>query len=243
MKKNYLFFLISLAYIQQFYAQNNCENAHSDVIYAYSHVKSAYDSNNISHLKDYSKRSTDAFNRAKKILNDCGCEASYNYAFDASELLSKVENAKTFEDGRFYVKRARDIARNVINELELCTKLTEEDEALVALKYDRLKLKQQQIELSLKEEKIKQKLAEKEAAELKLKKEQFITKNELALTTNLKSFNHILNICDCDLEIPEITYKKEVLLSKDINQIKKEYLAIFKNMTSDYLNKLSACTD
>ena len=173
MKKNYLFFLFSIAFIYT-YAQNKCEDAHSDVIYAYSHVKSAYNSNNISHLKDYSARSTDAFNRAKKILNECGCETSYNYAFDAAELLSKVENTKTFEDGRFYVKRARDIAKNVINELELCTKLTQEDEAIAELEYDRLKLKQQQIELKLKEEQLKQKLAQKHAEELRLKKEQLI---------------------------------------------------------------------
>lgn len=242
MKKNYLFFLLSIAFLHS-NAQNNCEDAHSDVIYAYSHVKSAYDSNNISHLKDYSKRSTDAFNRAKKILNDCGCETSYNYAFDASELLSKVEDAKTFDDGRFYVKRAREIAKKVINELELCTKLTHEDEALASLEYDRLKLKQQQIELNLKEEKIKQKLAKKEAAELRLKKEQLITKNDLALSTNLESFNSILSVCDCDIEMPEINYKKEALISKDLNQIKKEYLTIFKNMTSNYLDKLNACTD
>jgi len=242
MKKNYLFFLLSIAFLHS-NAQNNCEDAHSDVIYAYSHVKSAYDSNNISHLKDYSKRSTDAFNRAKKILNDCGCETSYNYAFDASELLSKVEDAKTFDDGRFYVKRAREIAKKVINELELCTKLTQEDEALASLEYDRLKLKQQQIELNLKEEKIKQKLAKREAAELRLKKEQLITKNDLALSTNLESFNSILSVCDCDIEMPEINYKKEALISKDLNQIKKEYLTIFKNMTSNYLDKLNACTD
>lgn len=242
MKKNYLFFLISIAYIQS-YAQSNCETAHSDVIYAYSHVKSAYDSNNISHLKDYSKRSTEAFSRAKQILNDCGCQASYNYAFDAHELLSKVENAKTFEDGRFYVKRARDLAKNVINELEICTKLTQEDEALASLESDRLKLKQQQIELSIKEEKLKQKLAEKKLEELRIKKKELITKNDLALTTNLESFNSILNVCDCDLEMPEINYRKEALLSKDISQIKKEYLTIFKNMTSNYLDKLNACND
>jgi hypothetical protein len=242
MKKSYLFFLLSITFLYS-NAQNNCEDAHSDVIYAYSHVKSAYESNNISHLKDYSKRSTDAFNRAKKILNDCGCETSYNYAFDASELLSKVEDVKTYEDGRFYVKRARDIAKKVINELELCTKLTQEDEALASLEYDRLKLKQQQIELNLKEEKIKQKLAEREAAELRLKKEQLITKNDLALSTNLESFNSILSVCDCDIEMPEINYKKQALLSKDISQIKKDYLTIFKNMTSNYLDKLNACTD
>jgi len=242
MKKSYLFFLLSIAFFNS-EAQSKCEDAHSDVIYAYSHVKSAYDSNNVSHLKDYSKRSTDAFNRAKKILNDCGCETSYNYAFDASELLSKVENAETFEDGRFYVKRARDIAKKVINELELCTKMTQEDEDLASLERDRLQLQQQQIELRLKEEKIKQKLAKKEAAELKLKKEQLISKNDLALTSNLESFNSILNVCDCDLEMPEINYKKEALLSKNLNQIKKEYLTIFKNMTSNYLDKLNACND
>lgn len=242
MNKNYLFFLLSIAFLYS-NAQNKCEDAHSDVIYAYSHVKSAYDSNNISHLKDYSNRSTDAFNRAKKILNDCDCETSYNYAFDASELLSKVENAKTFEDGRFYVKRARDIAKKVINELEICTKLTQENEDLAALEHERLKLQQQQIELGLKEEKIKQKLAEKEAAELRLKKEQLIIKNDLALTSNLENFNNILNVCDCDLEMPEINYKKEALFSKDLNEIKKEYLTIFKNMTSNYLDKLNACND
>ena len=228
MKKNYLFFLLSIVFLYS-NAQNKCEDAHSDVIYAYSHVKSAYDSNNISHLKDYSNRSTDAFNRAKKILNDCGCETSYNYAFDASELLSKVENAKTFEDGRFYVKRARDIAKKVINELEICTKLTQEDESLAELENDRLKLQQQQIELSLKEEKIKQ--------------EQLIIKNDMALTSNLKNFNAILNVCDCDIEMPEINYEKEALLSKDLKEIKKEYLIIFKNMTSNYLDKLNACND
>ncbi|WP_347922425.1 hypothetical protein [Pontimicrobium sp. SW4] len=242
MKKNYLFFLFSLTFICT-NAQNKCEDAHSDAIYAYSHVKSAYDSNNISHLKDYSKRSTEAFSRAKKILNDCGCETSYNYAFDAHELLSKVENAKTFEDGRFYVKRARDIAKKVINELEICTKPTQEDEALAALEYDRLKLKQQQIELNLKEAELKEKLAKKKAAELRLKKEQLISKNDLALTSNLESFNSILNVCDCDLEMPEINYKKEALLSKNLNEIKKEYLTIFKNMTSNYLDKLNACND
>lgn len=242
MKKNYLYFLIIVASIQS-YAQSNCNDAHSDVIYAYSHVKSAYDSNNVSHLKDYSKRSTDAFNRAKIILNDCGCETSYNYAYDASELLSKVADAKSFEDGRFYVKRARDIAKKVINELEICTKLTQEDEALAELEYDRFKLQQQQIELQIKEEQLKQKLAQKEAAKIRIKKEQLISKNDLALTTKIESFNTILNACNCEAEMPKISYKKEALLAKDLNQIKKEYLTIFKSMTSNYLNKLNACAD
>ena len=224
-------------------AQSSCEEAHSDVIYGYSHVKSAYDSNNISHLKDYAKRSFEAFERAKKILEYCGCEASYNKAYDAAELLNKVEPVSTFEDGRFYVKRARDIAKDVINELEICTKLSEEDEAIVALEHERLKLQQQQIELKLKEENLKNQLAQKEAKELLLKKEQLIQKNEIALDTNISTFNDALNACSCEVKVEKITYEKNKLLNKDLNQIKKEYLSIFKKMTNNYLEKLNACTD
>ena len=224
-------------------AQNSCEEAHSDVIYGYSHVKSAYDSNNISHLKDYAKRSFEAFERAKKILEDCGCEASYNKAYDAAALLHKVEPVATFEDGRFYVKRARDIAKDVINELEICTKLSEEDEAIVALEHERLKLQKQQIELKLKEEKLKHQLAQKEAKELLLKKEQLIQKNEIALDANISTFNDALNACNCEVKVEKVTYEKNKLLNKDLNQIKKEYLSIFKKMTNNYLEKLNACTD
>lgn len=241
MKQCYLFALFIICINVS--AQSDCEAAHSDVIYAYSHVKSAYDSNNVTHLKDYSKRSFDAFTKAKSILNDCGCDASYNKAYDAAELLGKVENVKTFEDGRFYVKRARDIAKDVINELELCTKLSEEDEAIIALSYERLKLKEQQIELALKEEKLKQQLAQREAKELLLKKEQLIRKNEIALDANIATFNDALDACNCAFEVKKVAYQKDLLLSKNLNQIKKEYLTIFKKMTSNYLEKLNACTD
>lgn len=241
MKQCYLFALFILCINVN--AQRDCEEAHSDVIYAYSHVKSAYDSNNVSHLKDYANRSFEAFERAKKILNDCGCEASYNKAYDAAELLGKVAPVTTFEDGRFYVKRARDIAKDVINELEICTKLSEEDEAIVALEHERLKLQQQQIELKLKEEKLKQQLAQKEAKEMQLKKEQLIQKNETALDANISTFNDALDACNCETTVKKVDYKKDVLLKKDLNQIKKEYLTIFKKMTSNYLEKLNACTD
>lgn len=240
MKKNYLFFLFITVYMQSF-AQLSCEDAHSDVIYAYSHVKSAYDSNNITHLKYYSKKSLDAFNRAKVKLNACNCEASYNNAYDASELLDKVSNSETFEDGRFYVKRARDIAKKVIDELELCTQLSVEDEALAELESEQFKLKQQQIELNLKEEEIKLKLAERDAKELRLKKEQLIKRNELALTANVKTFNDVLNACECGTEISEIKRDKEVFLSKNLDEIKANYLTIIKSITNNYLQKLSAC--
>lgn len=240
MKKYYIFLILITAYFQTS-AQTKCADAHSDVIYAYSHVKSAYDANNITHLKHYSQRSLEAFERAKKTLNDCGCEASYNFAYDAHELLQKVETAEIYEDGRFYVKKAREIAKDVINELEICTKLSLEDEALAELEYERLNLEQQQIELKLKEEKLKQKLAEKEALELLIKKEQLIQKNESALSANVNAFNEILEACDCSSEISKIQLNKDDFIKKDLNAIKAHYLTVIKSVTTNYLDKLSDC--
>jgi len=119
--KSFFFFLISF-YLQS-HSQTNCSDANSDVVYAYSHVKTAYASNNLDHLKYWSNRSLEAFIRTKAKLESCGCEKAYNYSYDIVELLSNVESSKTNEDGRFYVKRARDLAREAINELELCTEL------------------------------------------------------------------------------------------------------------------------
>lgn len=120
MKKNY-FFLVFITICAFSYGQENCSEADSDLIYAYSHVKSAYNSNNIYHLKEYADKSLKAFKRAKPKLKACGCEVAYNKVYDAIELLENVESAETNEDGRFYVKRTRDIAKECITEMDKCT--------------------------------------------------------------------------------------------------------------------------
>lgn len=117
------FFFLIISFCLQSHSQTNCSDANSDVVYAYSHVKTAYASNNLDHLKYWSNRSLEAFIRTKAKLESCGCKKAYNYSYDIVELLSNVESSKTNEDGRFYVKRARDLAREAINEFELCTEL------------------------------------------------------------------------------------------------------------------------
>ncbi|MBN4047366.1 hypothetical protein JYU05_02385 [bacterium AH-315-P13] len=241
MKKNYLFFLF-ISISMHFYGQTACSDAHSDVNYAYSHVKSAYNSNNIDHLKYYSKRSLDAFERTKLKLEACKCEESYNYAYDASRLLSHVENVKTFDDGRYYVKRARDIAKDVINELELCTELSNEDNALLELQNEQIRLKQQQTELKIKEAQIKQKLAEREAEEMYLKKELFISKNEIAIDSNIKAYNDLLLVLDCDSEVIKTDNNNSNFISKNMDEIKSHYINVVKDITSSYLKKLNKCS-
>src|SRR5690606_17697975 len=148
-----------------FYGQSDCDNANSDLIYAYSHVKSAYESNNKDHLKYYSNRSKETFERAKENLKKCGCDTAYNMAYDAVELLGKVEPTETFEDGRFYVKQVRDIAQKSITELDKCTVGSNNDvasntnDALTELEMEQKRLQEQQEALKRKSEELKAKMA------------------------------------------------------------------------------------
>lgn len=247
MKKYYLFFLFISVYMHS-NGQTNCSDAYSDVNYAYSHVKSAYKSNNIDHLKHYSKRSLEVFERAKVKLKACKCEKAYDFAYDALEFLSHVEDANTYEDGRYYVKNARDIAKDVINELELCTELTKEltnedqDSTLTDLQSEQLKLEQQQAELKRQEQQLKQKLAEREEKEQQLKKELLISKNEIALDSNIKAYNELLVTFGCNTEVIKADIDKSDLTTKNIDVIKSRYLSVAKEITSTYLKKLNKCS-
>ena len=239
MKKNYFFLLFFVVYIQSF--GQTCSDAESDLNYAYSHIKSAYDSNNLTHLQYYSKRSFDAFERAKEKLSNCNCLEAYDYAYEGHKLLSKLPNAKSYEDGRFYVKRARETAQNAISELEICSKLTFEDEALVELEYERLKLEEQQKQLKQKEAEIKQMLAQKEQRELRNKKEKLIGLNEQALAANISAYNNMLSACKCNSMISNTSINNEDLFSKSLEQIKVHYLNTVKRITAHYLSTLNNC--
>ena len=107
--KNYYIFLLSVLFIGQIQAQTKCSEADSDINYAYSHIKSAYDANNISDLQYYAYRSLEALRRAEPVLKACGCEPTLRLTEDGIALLERVDSAESYEDGRFYVKRAREL--------------------------------------------------------------------------------------------------------------------------------------
>ena len=242
--KTYFYFLFFLMASSSIYSQTECEEANSDLIYAYSHVKSAYDSNNITHLKYYSNRSLEAFERSKEKLTKCGCETAYNLAYDGVELLEKVENAKTFEDGRFYVKRARDIGKASVIALDKCTISNNENEdtELIALHKEQRQLKQQQDILKAKEEQIKIKLAKQEEKELALKKERLITTYKSAISSKIKIYNQILEICNCNHETIKEINDSEGMEVKNVEDIKAHYLNHLKSLTSIYLAHLNTCS-
>ena len=240
MKKYYLFLFFILICLK-FQSQTNCSEANSEINYAYSNVKHSYESNNISHLKEYAYKSLEAFKRAESKLKDCGCEVSYNHAYDAMQLLEKVDPAESYEDGRFFVKRARDLAKECIIELDKCTAENQEDNSLSLLQDEQKELQQQQLLLKQKEKDIKLKMAEQKEKELILKKEEMINQYNSAISSNVLSFNDILKIYNSKDKVAVPNENSGELMDKSLEEIKSHYLQNLKGITNTYLSYLNSC--
>ena len=234
-------FLFFILICLKFQSQTNCSEANSEINYAYSNVKHSYESNNISHLKEYAYKSLEAFKRAESKLKDCGCEVSYNHAYDAMQLLEKVDPAESYEDGRFFVKRARDLAKECIIELDKCTAENQEDNSLSLLQDEQKELQQQQLLLKQKEKDIKLKMAEQKEKELILKKEEMISQYNSAITSNVTSFNTVLKIYNSKDEVVIPNENSSNLMHKSLEEIKSYYLQNLKGITNTYLSYLNNC--
>jgi len=239
--KNYYIFLLSLLFYCESNAQTKCSEADSDINYAYSHIKSAYDANNISDLKYFSNRSLEAFERAKPILKACGCEKVYTISFNSIEMLKKVDIAETYEDGRFFVKRTRELARKGIAELDNCNQITIEEEELLTLEMEQSNLRDKQLELERKQEEIKIIMAEQKAKEIMVQKEILIGKYETAIASNINSYNEALQNCDCNARIENVLDLSEKPFSKSDSEIKLYYVDAIKKLSSLYVLKLETC--
>lgn len=240
MKKNYIFFLLTLfsAFI---FAQTPCSETQSDVGYAYSHAKTAYEANNLTQLKEFANRSLEAFKRVEPILKNCQCQDAYYEAFDAIGALENLASIDVYEDARFFIKRARDHAKETIAELEVCTKWSSQDHALAELENEQEKLEAQRKLLQEKEERIRMQMAEKIETEKRLKKEKLIAKNETALRNSIDSFNQLLRACGCNSNISQISLNKDDMLSNSIDVIKTSYLSKVREVTSNYMSALNLC--
>lgn len=240
--KNIFIVLLSLLSVSKFFAQDYCADADSNLIYAYSNVKSAYESNNLDHLKYYSEKSLKSFEKAKTNLKKCGCESAFNLAYDGAELLSKVASQETFEDGRFYVKRAKEIAKSTIDSLNKFTanNNTEEEETdnLSALQIEKEKLEQQQLELKKKEAAIAKKLAEQKEKAAILEKKALITKYEDVLSLNIETYNKILKQYGSSFELSIPNKSEDELLTKNKEEITAYFLTNIKEATNSYLAEL-----
>ncbi|GAA3618479.1 hypothetical protein [Flavivirga jejuensis] len=251
--KNYYFILFLIASLAV-NGQSDCDYANSYLVSAYSHVKESYNSNNINHLQYYANRSLESFKLAKKEFTDCNCDAALELTDKCIDLLAKADVAKSFEDGRFYVKRARDYSKNSVIEIDKCSVATPSnenediaqaqggDDDLTNLQNEQLKLKQQQEALKLKEQEIKMKLAEQKEKEILIKKKKLIVTYESAISSNINTYNQTLNVCGCINYKPFRDNKSlEDMTEKNIEDVKSHYKTRIKSMASEYASLINNC--
>lgn len=253
MKKIYPFLLIFIIYLELPAQNSPCANADSNLIYAYSNVKDAYESNNVQHLKYYIDKSLKSFEEAKVNLKKCGCDTAFELAFNAKELMAKVEATSTFEDGRFFVKRAKEITQNCITEINKCTlpihnkeeKVTSVQDKvgdeLKSLQLEKDKLEQQRLALKLKEEEIIKKLDAQKSKELHLQKEALIKDHKAFLNLNIAACNKVLKTYGSATELAIYDKNDIALLSENVETIKAHYLNITKEINTQYTEKLNLC--
>ncbi len=240
---------------------SDCEEADASLIYAYSNIKSAYKANNISHLKHYSERSLKSFKEAKTYLKGCGCQPGFDLAEKAVDLLVKVEPSETYEDGRYFVKKVREIAQESITELNKCLVASEPEEVieeelvaeapakkpattennLAALQLEQDRLEQQKLELKRKQQELEQKLANQKEKASKIEKEKLITSYEEAMNSNVNAFNNLLKMYGSATKLTYYGGNKSQLLLKSSEDIKSYYLDKGKTLTEAYLKKLKLC--
>lgn len=235
------------------HSQGNCEDASAYLINSYSHVKDAYDSNNISHLQYYSNRSVESIKLSKQNLADCNCEKALDLANQVSDLLVQVESVTTNEDGRFYVKRARDLSKQSVIEIDKCAysnannievlETPTENNALANLQKEQEQLKQQQAALKLKEAEIKKKLAAQKIEALNLEKKQLISEYKLAISTTAKLYNDNLKLCSSNNTLKIMANADKDLSLDSVDAINTYYISNLKKLASDYMTQLDLCVD
>ena len=240
MKKYYIFLLL-LCFLFSASAQTKCSEADSDMNYAYSHVKSAYESNNISDLKYFAYRSFEAMERVAPVLKDCGCKPTLEIIENGIELLKKVDPAETWEDGRFYVKRARELAKEAISSLDECNQISVEEEEMLSLEMEQSALKQKQLELERQQKELQERLLAQQQKELQIQKELLLTSYDTALTSNLNSYNEALRNCNCNSMLKRPVINNSEVMELEDTDIKEYFVDAIKTLSSRYIFKLESC--
>lgn len=237
--KNYYALGVALFLCTSIKGFSQCSDVQSDLSYAYSHVKDAFEANNLTHLQYYANRSLEAFKRAQEKFKTCKCEVADNLTYDNIITLEKVESSETFEDGRFYIKRAIEGAKNTMNALDKCTAVSSTSNYSAASTTINTTMIAQADASGLDP----LQLAAQKEQELKQIKQLLIGKNKAVVLSNIEVYNQALEICNCKSKILDITQNEEEneLISKSIEDIKSHYLNTLKELTSNYLTQLNQC--
>lgn len=118
MKKTALFFL--LIFIVQ-YTNAQCSSAYSQATYALAHTKKSLSSNNFDHQRYYAERALEALEKAKSLVESCGCSDAIPPILDGLDNLKQSTDPADWEAGRFYAQHAYEYLQTLMTKLDICT--------------------------------------------------------------------------------------------------------------------------
>lgn len=247
MKKFHILAILIFTSINCF-SQTNCSNAQAHIFYAFNNAKDGLDSNNLTDVKYYGKKTLESFKNVQSVLGTCDCENVENFTYESIQKLSKVAGTEKMSDAKYYVAKAKEYAQKIITILDYCTVSgdssirVEINQDLGDLKKEQLKLNQQQEALLVQQEKLKIQLEKQKKEALYIEKQQLIITADMAISKNIEAYNDVLKACQCNNSIPITSIKQNnELISKSVDEIKTYYINSIKDLTSNYMTMLNTC--
>ncbi|WP_297795725.1 hypothetical protein [uncultured Eudoraea sp.] len=167
-------YLLSLAFVlTSFFVSAECDNTYSSASYALNHTKKSMSAKNFDHQKYYAYKALEALEKAKKLIESCGCDKAIDPILNGIENLEKAADPKDFDMGRYYTKKAFGDIQDLIGELDVYTQAGIQDENIPDYNIDKDQTKEKVLLAELTEIKKKQiKLAREQ--KILLKRQKFI---------------------------------------------------------------------
>ncbi len=236
---------------------DDCENAYQSATYGYQHTKTSLEANNIEHLKYYAERAIKSIEEVQAATEECGCTKANNASYDLLDNLNKAIEQEKFETSRFYIKKSKELASDIIGFLDVCLEenpsygLSEDEENLLAQEQQLLEQQkklleeQKRLEQRMKEQKQRQNEVRRQKAEELILQKKVRENAEVALQEFESAIIKLSEALECDqaYEIIEATYLKtnEQLNAESLDATKAHYAAKAREIAQNMLNQLDDC--
>ena len=113
--------LVVLFVLLSNYGISQCTSAYSQASYALAHTKKSLSSDHFDHQKYYAGRAIEALEKAKTLVESCGCNEATSSIIDALDNMTQAEDPVDWEAGRFYAKHGYEYLQTLMSKLDICT--------------------------------------------------------------------------------------------------------------------------
>lgn len=237
--------------------ESNCQVAYQDATYGFHHAETAMEANNLTHLRQYAKRSKQSIEKVYESTEQCGCTDAREASLDALENLDKALAKETFESMRLFVSRAKKDTKEIFVALDVCGATDPNNiilESQASLKAKELELQEKQQQLIEAQKKLEAQLAEqaKIKEELALQKAVMLTEQKeikRSAESSLLQLEQILLDFTQSMGCPKTTSLTEAPFERSFVELENESIQATKifyankarEMANNLLNLLDEC--